>query len=112
MKARWCMLCFQLFSKKENLEQHRRTAKKHKNDPTIPSEAPVLPKTNAPKNKPQAKPVKPVKTVAASGVPVAASSKAVVPVEASQAPKAAKAPKATGTVKGEKKVPKPVAKGQ
>ncbi|KAI0379480.1 ribonuclease H-like protein [Hypomontagnella monticulosa] len=103
MKARWCTLCYQLFSKKDTLEQHKKTATKHKNDPTISPEAPVLPKINVPVNKPQTKTVKPA---VSSNKPTTTSNKAVAVVEVSKAPKAAKPLKAAGTVKGKKKTAK------
>lgn len=47
MKAKWCETCNRLFTKKEKLDEHKRTATNHKNDQIAP------PKPNISPDKPQ-----------------------------------------------------------
>ncbi|KAI2466949.1 ribonuclease H-like protein [Annulohypoxylon bovei var. microspora] len=90
MKARWCTLCCRQFVSKEALEQHKKSAAKHKKNPT------VQPKTNGSDKKTQVQ------------KPKAAPNKLAAAPKSATAPKPATVPKVSkiGSMKENKKVAK------
>ncbi|KAI1771054.1 ribonuclease H-like domain-containing protein [Hypoxylon cercidicola] len=94
LKGRWCETCRRLFGSKEGLEQHKKTAAKHKTDQIVPIKpGPDISSSKPRTSKSNASPGKPA---AATKTPTPASSKPAV---------ATKIPKVSEAVKGKKKAP-------
>ncbi|KAI1207926.1 ribonuclease H-like protein [Annulohypoxylon truncatum] len=75
MKPRWCTLCHRLFASKESLGQHKRTAAKHKKNPTVPPKVNVNTPVSDKKpqvEKPKVSPNKPAQVPKATKTPKAA----------------------------------------
>ncbi|KAI0179651.1 ribonuclease H-like domain-containing protein [Hypoxylon sp. FL1284] len=113
MKARWCETCSRLFTKRENLEMHEKTAAKHNNS-QIPSTKPNTPSSESRIVNPGTFSSSSKRTVPAA-TPNTASGKGEARAKAPKAPKAPKGPKVFESRKGKEKtgerVPKSVSKG-